>query len=449
MKTQVWQVGGKWIDLDTTEVGTWVKTTNNTDIFKSVQEYEEIGSDSTTSPLFFDFDSTDIAVSQKDTIKVVEYLQQYTTPEIYFSGNKGFHVIVRQEVVGIDFTVDLHKKMKNFVKFVENSIEPLPTLDYVVYSSKRMLRIPNSKHGKSGLYKIPISLEELKNNTVEEIKELAKAPRTMVFQPPLKSLDLSNLWNSHIMQYDELNAQVYEEQTFCFSPDKFPVCVEDILNNGWKVDGHRNLATIQLATFFKTIKMPVLQAVELLETWVTRFSKSQGSELRGKLASTRTVTNTIYENSQYVFGCNYIRSVGNAQNKVACTGSMCEFLESNVSDTAEEVDLFSTIKAENVNKLVATDVIVASKRNSPYIVPNKVKYTCWGRDKCTKSHCPLYYKPDGSGEKNIGQDREIIAMLGGTDSMSTQILQNMSGVPRDCKKYDIEVLENINILTIL
>ena len=29
--------------------------------------------------------------------------------------------------------------------------------------------------------------------------------------------------------------------------------------------------------------------------------------------------------------------------------------------------------------------------------------------------------------------------------MSTQILQNMSGVPRDCKKYDIEVLENINI----
>ena len=247
------------------------------------------------------------------------------------------------------------------------------------------------------------------------------------------------------MQYDELNAQVYEEQTFCFSPDKFPVCVEDILNNGWKVDGHRNLATIQLATFFKTIKMPVTQAVELLETWVTRFSKSQGSELRGKLASTRTVTNTIYENSQYVFGCNYIRSVGNAQNKVACTGSMCEFLESNVSDTAEEVDLFSTIKAENVNKLVATDVIVASKRNSPYIVPNKVKYTCWGRDKCTKSHCPLYYKPDGSGEKSIGQDREIIAMLGGTDSMSTQILQNMSGVPRDCKKYDIEVLENINI----
>ena len=115
----------------------------------------------------------------------------------------------------------------------------------------------------------------------------------MVFQPPLKSLDLSNLWNSHIVQYDELNAQVYEEQTFCFSPDKFPVCVEDILNNGWKVDGHRNLATIQLATFFKTIKMPVLQAVELLETWVTRFSKSQGSELRGKLASTRTVTNTI------------------------------------------------------------------------------------------------------------------------------------------------------------
>ena len=312
MKTQVWQVGGKWVDLDTTEVGTWVKTTNNTDIFKSVQEYEEIGSDSTTSPLFFDFDSTDIAVSQKDTIKVLEYLQQYTTPEIYFSGNKGFHVIVRQEVVGIDFTVDLHKKMKNFVKFVENSIEPLPTLDYVVYSSKRMLRIPNSKHGKSGLYKIPISLDELKNNTVEEIKELAKEPRTMVFQPPLKSLDLSNLWNSHIMQYDELNAQVYEEQTFCFSPDKFPVCVEDILNNGWKVDGHRNLATIQLATFFKTIKMPVRQAVELLETWVTRFSKSQGSELRGKLASTRTVTNTIYENSQYVFGCNYIRSVGNA-----------------------------------------------------------------------------------------------------------------------------------------
>jgi len=447
MKTFTWQKdNGGWVTLATEEVEQWFENTSKVDVYKTVQEYPNISNlDIFVAPLYFDFDSPNLVESLEDTKKVVEWLSGYTTPQVYFSGGKGFHVVVDQKVLGIKPQTDLHKKMKSFVSYIDNLLGGLPTLDFVVYSAKRMLRLPNSIHGKSKLYKIPLTVEELNTKTVEDIQELAKAPRAMVFQNALESRELVSLWNARSMDYEVLNAQTFKEQKFCFSKEVYPVCVRDILDNGWKVEGNRNLATIQLATFFKEIEQPLEETIELLCNWVERFTSAQGSGLSGRLASTKTVTTSIYESNRYVFGCNYIRSVGDTNNKVACTGTMCEFLEDNINNTAEELDLFSTVKAEHTGKLVSTEVIVAAKRNSPYIVPNKVEFSCYGREKCSKTQCPLFYKAGNVGVKEVGQERPIIGALGANDQQTTEIIKRLSGIPFDCKAYTTEVLENTNI----
>ena len=85
MYTKVWQKGGSWLNIETEKVQEWIDTTSNTDIFKSVQEYKnEDDEDIFKAPLYFDFDSEDINLSKIDTLKVVDFLQKFTAPEIYF-----------------------------------------------------------------------------------------------------------------------------------------------------------------------------------------------------------------------------------------------------------------------------------------------------------------------------------------------------------------------------
>jgi len=50
----------------------------------------------------------------------------------------------------------------------------MTTFDSAVYDKTRLIRVSNSKHRKSGLYKIPISQYDFNNKTVEEISEMAK-----------------------------------------------------------------------------------------------------------------------------------------------------------------------------------------------------------------------------------------------------------------------------------
>ncbi len=47
----------------------------------------------------------------------------------------------------------------------------------VVYTAKRMLRLPNTTHHKTLRYKIELNIGELKTMTLDEIKELASSPR--------------------------------------------------------------------------------------------------------------------------------------------------------------------------------------------------------------------------------------------------------------------------------
>jgi hypothetical protein len=124
--------------------------------------------DVTTNAVWFDFDAKDIENARKTTITLVERLLADGFEEdcikINYSGNKGFHVSidVEQELTPNQVEAIAHKYAGDLEGFDES-----------MYDATQVLRIPLTKHEKSGVYCTPITYDDLKDNNALELKEIA------------------------------------------------------------------------------------------------------------------------------------------------------------------------------------------------------------------------------------------------------------------------------------
>jgi len=132
--------------------------------------------DVVTNKIVFDFDSEhDIPKARKETIACCERLLTHGIGEdsiqLFFSGKKGFAIEVEFE--------DLYltpPEVKNIVKEIAGDFE---TYDSVVVNPSRVFRVPLSQHQDSKLYKIPLSFDELKTVSIDQIKEAANGEYEM------------------------------------------------------------------------------------------------------------------------------------------------------------------------------------------------------------------------------------------------------------------------------
>ncbi len=108
-----------------------------------------------------------------------EYEIDLSWVQIFFSGCKGFHILIPSILFDISPHRDLESKFKILAKRLISGhpIQKAGAVDLQFYSRNRWLRLPNSINTKSNLYKIPLTWNELTSLTIKEIQELAKAPR--------------------------------------------------------------------------------------------------------------------------------------------------------------------------------------------------------------------------------------------------------------------------------
>lgn len=142
-----------------------------------LEQFKKTGSvkgirDVQTDQIWFDFDSKESPErALTDTVQVVERLKTSGIKEkniqIYFSGRKGTTVVVK---LNRFLTPD---QVKSIV--INKFGKGLETLDYSMYDTTQLLRVPGTKHQISGLYKIPLTYDELKNLSLDEIKQKASS----------------------------------------------------------------------------------------------------------------------------------------------------------------------------------------------------------------------------------------------------------------------------------
>lgn len=163
-------------------VSTCFYTPEQVETFKKTKTVKGI-TDVKTNQLWFDFDShTDLNKPKEDAIELVDRITEYfhsDSIEIYYSGFKGFHVLVK-----LDREITPYQVKKIVTKFGDN----LETLDMQVYDANRILRAENTQHEKTGLFKIPLTQTELAIFSIDKIKELAKTQRELPSYTKLKTV---------------------------------------------------------------------------------------------------------------------------------------------------------------------------------------------------------------------------------------------------------------------
>lgn len=132
--------------------------------------------------ILIDFDNKENPDAARDSaIEVLNRIVKLGCPakfvRFYFSGQKGFHLVLHPELFitgGFPGSADLPRHIKNWVTVLTEGVS---NIDYGIYAGNKIVRLPHSKHNATGLYKIPLSADELINLPIEDIKKLAIEPR--------------------------------------------------------------------------------------------------------------------------------------------------------------------------------------------------------------------------------------------------------------------------------
>ena len=128
----------------------------------------------------FDFDGDDLAVVHQRVqtfLPMLEVAFEITAGvRCFFSGAKGFHVLLPTALFGaIEPSPDLHRRLKDLALHLAEGVD----IDPAIYDKNRLLRIPNSINGRSGLYKIPLVANEVMTLSTPAILEMARSERTV------------------------------------------------------------------------------------------------------------------------------------------------------------------------------------------------------------------------------------------------------------------------------
>lgn len=184
------------------EMLAYIKVNKNEKGLPSVQGYK---GKTYCEAVWIDVDSTDLEQARQSAISVVRRLNadHGMNPDdlfIYFSGNKGFHIAIHNTFIGFQHDTPIEpERMKTFVLKLTDGIRHIDT---VIYEPVRIFRIENSRHEKSGLYKLRISFWELETS-IEDIKQLAAQPRVYPYKNP-----------SHLTVKQSLKSLWYDSKAF-------------------------------------------------------------------------------------------------------------------------------------------------------------------------------------------------------------------------------------------
>lgn len=189
------------------------KKHKNCGVYTSIFRYEDRSLESRRiSPLYFDLDAADLEQSHREARLLYQYLGSVVPPEIivaYFTGSKGFHIEVDATALGVSSSMELTKVFRLIAEYIAERLT-LETIDFAVYEPRRMWRMPNSQHQKTGLFKVKLTEDELLS-PLSVITEVSKAPREIdssVQKFNVKANEWLKYW---LTKQDEINDQKERE----------------------------------------------------------------------------------------------------------------------------------------------------------------------------------------------------------------------------------------------
>lgn len=212
--------------------------------FKKFKETNSVKGieDVKTNKLVFDLDSPkDLQAARIEAIELLARLRKFNVEpddvEIYFSGMKGFTLVVQ-----LDREITPQQAAKIAIEKLGQGLE---TLDTGVYNASRILRVPNTKHQQSGLYKIRLTKDDLENLTIDTIKERAAENQSST-DAPVNPKPSEDLYDLTMLANKTKKVDVSGELNMTTKPKQWTNCKWSLLQGNFQA-GERDQAMMILA----------------------------------------------------------------------------------------------------------------------------------------------------------------------------------------------------------
>ncbi len=421
-------------------------------------------------PLYFDLDyKDDVEIALLDARTLVDYFRSMDIGQehirIWFSGSKGFHILVTPELFGIKPHPELTYIIKNACTYVSNQLK-LRSFDTRVYSIRRMWRMAGSVHQKTGLHCTEISHQELSMG-LDDIKELSRAKREDLYDDlEYEHVDENPVccaWFAPFIHDYEVQKELQNlrpKNTITAIQGEHPVCINDLLANSIRKSGTRNQGEMALVSYYKDVGIEAAVAQNLVTAWAHNIPKGLTSktDTRSLDADVKGVVKTVYDpdhGDKYRFACHFIRALGTGTDRpIACARENCKFVNQEDQEGAEAINLKlpEASRAVYIGKKIQTEVMISGREDIPYGIPVSIRIKCQpdqSRENSVCKICPLAVFGGSYERKFTAKNQSILGLLDTTDAQQKGFIRKGCGIPDRCAKHRIEVLEHSNAIEVM
>lgn len=307
------------------------KDFNNTDVYMTIYHYnsDDQNESDIYGPLYIDLDldlknDEEFLKIKNDLIKVVVHLEtlfgiKSNQIKYYFSGNKGFHLIVSPTIFNLSPRKNLNTIYKK-IALVLKDITMFESVDTKIYDKKRLFRLPNSINSKTGLYKVPITFDDILKFDFKQMKEYASSPKDNIEVTPVKIDKAINKINDMIKEIEapkEKSNSNFNIKEIDMNQVKLPDCIMQILTDG-ALEGNRNNTTVILASALFQQGAKYKDTMELMQEWNDKKNEPSLPEME--------ISITVASAYQLIksgrgYGCSSIRDCG------LCIGKECRIFK--------------------------------------------------------------------------------------------------------------------------
>jgi hypothetical protein len=207
--------------------------------------------------------------------------------QIYFSGAKGFHLMLDTRVFGKvlpsrNLPLIFDSLRRHLALEIPEAFRD--TVDLAIKDRVRLLRLPNTIHEKSKLYKVSLSLEELRRLSPAEIRQCARSLRPMTRTDETGFVSTADVIENpaacqlfqHVRrQLKKLTRKPFAYR-FCRPADltqlTFPCAALQTIWESHIEPGYRNNCAIRLASELRLLGLSEEEANDKLFEWNERNS---------------------------------------------------------------------------------------------------------------------------------------------------------------------------------
>lgn len=295
------------------------KEYNLEDTYSTIYRYKSNNQDlsDVIAPFYIDLDIDDIEKDyerlKRDLLLIYRQLKnrlfiQDNDIDIFFSGSKGFHLLINENVLGITPSKNLNDMYKLLALRLKG-YTVTKCVDTKIYDKKRLFRIPNTVNSKTGLYKVPVTIEQVKSFSYEQMTEWASRAvyiKTIkIYEYNAKANKAFYEWIEEIKQIEKQSINYKAAGEFLKRKELLP-CIKYILKNG-STQGGRNNTTNALASALLQLGKPYEEVLDVMQTW--NETKNDPSLSKREVEVT---TNSAYKSVEAGkrYGCSAIRMLG-------------------------------------------------------------------------------------------------------------------------------------------